>query len=73
MPTIRTTPEKPGEGSLHFERVTNIVMDHLFHAERHPERLEAVAAQLGCSTKVALAIAIADNITEEYNLVIRGD
>lgn len=49
-----------------FERLTNIVMDHLFFAERYPEKIEEIAKRLKVSRVAALAVAITDQITEEF-------
>lgn len=73
MANLRLTNAKPGNGIPHFERITQIVMDHVFYAERNPEKLKETAVRLGTSTQAALALAIADQINEEFSLVLRTD
>jgi hypothetical protein len=55
-----------------MERIVSIARDHIHYARRHPHRLSQVAQQLGVSTDSALALAISDQILEEYTLAERG-
>jgi hypothetical protein len=59
--------------SPQFERLTQIVMDHLFFAERYPDKLDEISTHLNCSQQAALAVAISDQITEEFSLTERED
>lgn len=61
----------PGGPTPHYGRVTQIILDHLFHAERFPDRIAAMAEGLECSPAVALACAIAENLCEEFDLVAK--
>jgi hypothetical protein len=54
-----------------MERIVRIALDHIVYSRRHPDRLSQVAHQLGVSTETTLAIAISDQILEEYYLVVR--
>lgn len=71
--TPTNTPSERPEGRPGFERLTQIVMDHLFFAEHHPDKLDEIAARLECSSYAALAIAISDQICEEFTLDARED
>lgn len=59
--------------SPQFERLTQIVMDHLFFAERYPDKMAEISKRLNCSTQAAIAIAISDQICEEFSLTERED
>ena len=61
-----------GAGNPHYERLTRIVMDHLFYAKRNPDRLEAIATKNAISPEAAMAAVIADQIIEEFELIPRS-
>lgn len=54
----------------HF-RLTELVIDHLSHAQEFPDRMAELARRLNVGPHIALAIAIADNIIEEFEIKIR--
>ena len=57
----------------HLERCMRIAHDHILYAKGHPGVLKGVAAQLKISMEAALALAIAEQITEEFSLTERED
>lgn len=58
--------------SPNLERIVSIARDHIRYARRRPDRLSQVARQLSVSKEMALALAISDQILEEYMLTERG-
>lgn len=52
----------------HLKRITEIAYEHMLYAERHPERLAELAARLSISQQQAVAVAIADQVCEEFTL-----
>lgn len=66
---IRVHPAQ-GERDPHV-RLTRLVIDHLFHAKRYPERMAVLAQRLRVSPTKALAIAITEHIIEEFTVTPR--
>lgn len=54
-----------------MRRVTQIVHQHLLYDQRHPENLPIIAERLGVTPLCALAVAVADQVCEEFVLVAR--
>jgi len=52
----------------YYERIARIAQDHLWYAKRYPERIREIADRLVITVESALAIAIADQICEEFSL-----
>lgn len=66
-------PPKPPKRSENFKRLTEIVMDHVFYAKNHPERLQEIAVRMSISPEAALAVVIADQIEDEFTLTPSTD
>ena len=52
----------------YYERVMRIVHEHILYARRHPDRLLDIATRMTISPDSALALAIADQVCEEFSL-----
>lgn len=63
--------ERDRSGSYGLERATQIVLENLLYAQRHPELLAEIAKRLGITEDTALAVTIADQLCEEFELVAR--
>lgn len=57
-----------GSRKTELQRITEIAYEHILYATRHPERLDELAARLSISPQQAVAVAIADQICEEFVL-----
>ena len=56
-----------------LERLTRIVLDHIFYAKRYPERLQAIAEKNKISPEAAMSAVIADQILEEFDLIPKSE
>lgn len=54
----------------HVQKVMQIAHEHILFMRRYPDKIKSVAKQLGITHDAALALAIADQICEEFTLVI---
>jgi hypothetical protein len=54
-----------------MKRVCEIALDHIWFAERHRDHVAKSASLLGVSPQTALALAIADQVAEEFTLTPR--
>jgi len=52
----------------YYERIARIAQDHMWYAKRYPERIKEIGDRLKITIESALAIAIADQICEEFSL-----
>jgi hypothetical protein len=64
----RSPRVKDPEMDPDVRRVYEIVCEHLWFAEAHPEAVAESAKRLGVSTQSALALVIADQVGEEFRL-----
>jgi hypothetical protein len=48
-----------------------ISQDHIIYADRHPAKIKEAAKRLGITSEAALALAIADEVCEEFRLIER--
>lgn len=53
---------------IELQRITQIAYEHLLYAQRHPEILAELAHRLSISPQQAIAVAIADQVCEEFAL-----
>jgi hypothetical protein len=60
------------QGRPDLERVTRIAHEHLLHARRYPSFLKEIAERLKITEDAALAVAIADQVCEEFILTERA-
>lgn len=61
-------PTKTPSLSPEMERVMRIAHEHILYAMRKPENLDIIAKRLLITPESALALAIADQVCEEFML-----
>lgn len=52
-------------------RLLDIIIEHLWFAEAHPDAVAEAAKRNNVSVQAAIACAIADHINDEFTLVLR--
>jgi hypothetical protein len=65
-------PRRKGTLPPYYERIMRIAQDHIHYAKRFPDRLTEIGKRMKISSETALALAITDEICEEFSLTERN-